>query len=907
MIRFSQFVLDRRAGTLLRGNEEVRLRPRTWAVLCHLAERPGVVVSREELFGSLWSDAVVSEGTLSNSIRELRAALGDDSRSPRFIETVHRRGYRFVADVAGAAAKPPFSETASQRRGQGARPAAMVGRRVELAALERLAEAAAGGSTRAVLVRGEAGIGKTTLVGRLAAALAARVDLDGVRVATGRAVGYLQGAPPFLPIVAALEQLASGDDGASVVHALREHAPGLIPPMPWPGDAAEPATVVPAGRELAPRFTDVLAAIAATRPVVLVLEDLHDADAPTVDWLSSLVHDDRDLRLLVVATYRPREAALARNGLPAAAAAIEASPRGASIDLELLGRREVEEYLQQRGSTTWSRPLAESIHRRSGGNPLFMVTVADTIELLGGDAGEIPESLRGLLEVQLRALDFEQREVLVAAAAVGVEFSSPAVAAATQQPLEVVEPILDSLASRSRFLDPAGSAGWPSGIEGKAYSFRHGLYREALHAALPANRRRVLHQRIGEALERDYGGRTPEIAAQLADHFSSSGDARRAVRYLRQAAKVARERFAHREALDLLDRALVIADELPDAAAREAAEFSLHGDRAASAGALYGHGSSVAREACERVAELGARLPASLDRYFSLLVLFGYRIIRSDVAEATAIAEQLVRMAEVLGQPLPRLGATSASAMAAYQRGDFEAAERGLRAVVAGVPSDYRLASFRDVLCPSLTVMAETLCYLDRPAEAEPFVARGRERADWLGDAFERASSRVASASCAAISGDRAGTRRWAQEAWDLSREHAIDETLGQAAVLAAWADEGAGLDERTRRATEALRGLERSGRLLGRGFHLGLLADLQAEAGDLSSAASTLRSAREFCESTGSLRHLAPLCHRTAQVEARLGADGAPARSRHWRQQAARIAGRQRCALVLRLLAEDH
>src|SRR5512144_2430949 len=96
MIRFGPYRLDPVQG-LKRGEREVRLTPRSLAVLSLLADKPGRVVSKEELFTTVWQDTAVTDAALATCIQEIRRALGDEPRNPRFIETVHRRGYRFVA------------------------------------------------------------------------------------------------------------------------------------------------------------------------------------------------------------------------------------------------------------------------------------------------------------------------------------------------------------------------------------------------------------------------------------------------------------------------------------------------------------------------------------------------------------------------------------------------------------------------------------------------------------------------------------------------------------------------------------------------------------------------------------------------------------------------------------------
>lgn len=917
VIRFPPFVLDRSAGSLLRDGEVVHLRPRTWDVLCHLAERPGRLVTKDELLDAVWSDAVVTEGTLTNSIRELRAALGDDARSPRFIETVHRRGFRFVADVvsSGGAHAPAGVERADAEddRAAGARAprrdagVRVVGRAAELDALERLAVEAAAGATRVALVRGEAGIGKSSVVDRLVAAIDARDDLHGMRAAVGRAIGYLQGAPPYLSLVAAIEQLATGDAGGPVVEALHAHAPDLLQQMPWlaPGSPDGLASAAQTrGRDLAARLGDFLAAVTAKFPLALVIEDGHDADAPTVDFVAALLEESRVERLLVVVTYRPGEAVLAANGLAPAAARIAAMDGGSAINLELLGRAEVAEYLRARNAEFWSDAMVASVHRRSGGNPLFMVTVADTVELVGGDVADedaIPDSLRGLLDTQLRSLHFAQRETLIAASVAGVEFSSLAVAAATGRTVDEVEDTCEELARQARFVRTTGLADWPSGAVGQEYAFRHDLYRQALYATLPPARRRALHQRIGEALEKGYAGAIREVAADLADHFARSLDHARAIEYLREAAQLARMRFANREAIDLLDRGFALLRQQPEGDARDQVEFGLEMDRAAAAAALHGWGSAVARVATEKVGTLGERLPPSRERFLSLAMVFGYHIIRSDVAAATRVGEHLARAARESDWAIAPVGATGANAIVAYTRGDFALADRDARVMRAAWPASLRLP-FRDALIAVTTALAQTLCYLDRRAEAESVGRDAIAHADRLDDPYEMAHTRMSAAYCASLFYDRAATGRLATEAATVARQHGIEPFALIAEILAAWADGEGATATRRQRLAHAIDALDRTGHLNGKGAFLTLLAEVEIEAGDLAAAAASLGAARTFCETTGSHCHLAEILRRTAWVEGWLEgrSAGRGVRPRARLDEAERVARRQGCKLVL-------
>jgi DNA-binding winged helix-turn-helix (wHTH) protein len=139
VIAFGPFRLDRIRGRLLRGEADVPLRSKTFAVLEYLALRPGRLVYKEELLDALWPATHVTSSVLAGCIRELRRALGDDARAARFIETAYRRGYRFVATERprGAASAQAVSLGRSMRRALGLRESEIV----ELA--RRFAEAVA--------------------------------------------------------------------------------------------------------------------------------------------------------------------------------------------------------------------------------------------------------------------------------------------------------------------------------------------------------------------------------------------------------------------------------------------------------------------------------------------------------------------------------------------------------------------------------------------------------------------------------------------------------------------------------------------------------------------------------------------------------------------------------------------
>ncbi|PYM11140.1 MAG: transcriptional regulator, partial [Candidatus Rokuibacteriota bacterium] len=147
------------------GERRLDLTPRAFAVLRHLVEHPQRLITKNDLLVSVWRDTIVSDAALASCIRDLRRALGDSSRAPRYIATVHRRGFRFIGPIAATTGRPltPAAGTVPSASAATA-PSALVSREPELTRLHARFAAALTGQRQLVFVTGEPGIGKTALV-----------------------------------------------------------------------------------------------------------------------------------------------------------------------------------------------------------------------------------------------------------------------------------------------------------------------------------------------------------------------------------------------------------------------------------------------------------------------------------------------------------------------------------------------------------------------------------------------------------------------------------------------------------------------------------------------------------------------------------------------------------------------
>src|SRR5262245_55196174 len=231
---FAFFRLDPDNACVWRGTEMVALTPKAFAVLQYLVAHAGQVVTKEALLSAVWPEIAVSEAVLKVCLSEVRKALGDVARTPHFIATVHRRGYRFIAPVT--AAEPPEAQGTArtlQRLLVADTPRAipgLVGRKAALAQLHGSLERALQGKRQVVFVTGEIGIGKTTLVDAFVAQVTAEMP---VLVAHGQCVEHYGAGEAYLPVLEALGRLCGATRSACLLALLYQRAPTWLVQMPW--------------------------------------------------------------------------------------------------------------------------------------------------------------------------------------------------------------------------------------------------------------------------------------------------------------------------------------------------------------------------------------------------------------------------------------------------------------------------------------------------------------------------------------------------------------------------------------------------------------------------------------------------------------------------------------------------
>jgi DNA-binding winged helix-turn-helix (wHTH) protein len=280
-LSFGAYRLAGPHGPLWCGAQVVPLPPKALAVLWRLASQAGQVVTKEALLEAGWAGTVVSEAALTTCLHTLRHALGEDAQQPRYIATVHRLGYRFVAPVTatepGPPAGPPLSLAAPASSLAPAPPPLVVGRAAELAQLHAWFAQARRGGRQLIFVTGEAGIGKTTLVDAFVAEVAAAGTAG---IGRGQCIESYGAGEAYLPLLEALGRLSRGPDGERLVACLRQYAPTWLAQLPAVVGEAAHVAIERQGPGVMPQhmlreLAEALEAFTAEQPLIVVLEALH--------------------------------------------------------------------------------------------------------------------------------------------------------------------------------------------------------------------------------------------------------------------------------------------------------------------------------------------------------------------------------------------------------------------------------------------------------------------------------------------------------------------------------------------------------------------------------------------------------------------------------------------------------
>jgi DNA-binding winged helix-turn-helix (wHTH) protein/predicted ATPase len=804
-IRFGRYCLHPTQG-LTQGRREIRITPKSLSVLCTLVERSGDIVSKEELFRAVWPDTVVSDSTLTSCIKELRKALRDNARAPRYIETLHRRGFRFLIRTSAPALADPGHGSA-----QVSPPLAgpLVGRDAALRQMSETLSRIRGGARQIVFVTGEPGIGKTSLVDLFLSGVA---QDSACTILRGECVEHYGAGEAYQPLLEALTRFGRQPGREDFTAALRRFAPLWLAQLPALQDPSEGAalqlrTAGATPARMLRELTDVLEAITSRASIVLCLEDLHWSDTSTLDWIASFARRPERSGVLLVGTYRSGEAPSEAHSPDTLVNDLRARDLCAEVVLSRLDRYSVKEYVTGRfpsaaGTGGALQELARVVHQHTQGNPLFVVNVLNDLIARGvlveheqrwlmreqPDVASlgIPLDIRRTIERTIDRLDVEQQRLLEVASISGGACSAAAIAAGAGVSVSYVEARLGALARRHVLVREVGTVEWPDGTVSATFEFLHAMYREVLSRRLSPGRRAALHHSIGTRLEAAFGERAPQIAAELAVHFDEARDVPRAVVFYQHAAETDRRRNAHEGAEQHFRRALALLEKLPASNERSEREIALRIGLATVLMQIRGWGAPEVEEAYALARELCQKHGATQQLFPALWNLWVFYIARGRIDKARTLADTLTEQARQSADPVSLLQAHHANWTTLYTLGDPRGcvahATEGIRLYEPDRSGTQTLeyGSHDTGVCARM-FCARALVLLGRTAAAARMADESIALARELAHPFSLAFTLMYAADVHLERGDAAASRDYAAAA----REIAEDQSFG---LLFGWA-----------------------------------------------------------------------------------------------------------------------
>jgi DNA-binding winged helix-turn-helix (wHTH) protein/tetratricopeptide (TPR) repeat protein len=859
--------IDWGAECIWRRGERINLTPKAFLVPRCLVERPQQLVTKAELLETVWPDTHVTEIVLNIAIGQLRQALGDNPRQARLIETVYRRGFRWIGPVAAVdASTPPWNALEDE-------PSTFVGRAETLVALQRCYARAASGQRQVVFVTGDPGMGKTSVLDELIRGLRSRRSeaVGGLFVGRGQCVESHGAGDAYRPILEALESVLrdAGTEGRAI---FARHAPGWLLQMP---DLSRPEEMEELRRTAAMATSErmqrdlerAIDAVAAEHTVVLILEDLHWSDPATVGLLWALAVRRERARLLILGSYRPVDTIVHRHQLVRLKHELASKGQCVELPLEGLDANAVRAYLDRRFPRhAFSDDFAARLQEQVSGNPLFLLNALADFEQRGwlcerdGTwqctvdldvlAAAVPDSTRELIAFRIDQQSPAIQELLEAASIAGMTFTTQMVGGATVRDGAEVEAECERLARSALFLESGEDIQWPDLTRGRQYRFRHALYRQILSARVPPARCQLLHRRIAERIECGYGTRVAEMATQLSFHYEHAGDLLRAIHYIDTMMPHVDARFAVHEAEALLGHAVALVKRLPESEARQRRLLQATLEYAMAVAAARGSNSPESLRAFDDVHAVGKTLPTSPEQLASLRMVAGAHVLSGQLREAVKVGEQILALAGDNQTPEILLTANVSIGSALLYLGDVNAAlpyfERALAVTTAAAETaiEGAPALANDPTVPLMTAFGLALILSGKADQGWSLVTSGVARAQERDLLIYSDFALSAASMTAIIRRDLASARRFSSTFLDHSKKdgHAFFVTLAR--VCMGWVTvietRDPALTEPLRNAIEDFRQVSK----LGSARVLSLLTDAYLRTGDLEAASRALDQA---------------------------------------------------------------
>ncbi|HKB39086.1 MAG TPA: hypothetical protein VKD72_21790, partial [Gemmataceae bacterium] len=620
------------------------------------------------------------------------------------------------------------------------------------------------------------------------------------------------------------------------------------------------------------------------RPLFLFFDDLHWADASTVDLLAYLGGKCAGLCALFVFTYRPTDLVVGKH--PFGRVKLDLQARGVcrELPLEFLTRADLDRYLElEFPGHGFPEELAALVHARTEGSPLFMADLLRYLrdrQVLTHEHGrwtlgksvpdlrrDLPESVRGMIQRKIDQLGDDDRRLLVAASVQGYEFDSAVVARVLQRDAAEVEDRLDELDRVHAFVRMVREQEFPDRTLTLRYRFVHVLYQNALYGSLGPTRRAALSAAVAQALLECYGEKSESVAGELALLLEAARDFSRAADYFLMAARNAARVFANHEVVVLARRGLELLASLPDTPERARKELGLQITLGPALFVTQEWAAPDVEAAYTRAHDLCRELGESPDLFPALWGLCLFRIARGEMRTAMSLADELLGLAQRAQDPALLLQAHYALGRVQVFLGDWAIARTHLEQAIACYDrrqhhSHAFLFGGHDPCVSSMGFAAHSLWMLGYPEQA---LQRGREAlalARELGHPASLGQGQVLVTLLHQFRRDVTETLELAEALQALAADQGLLFYFAASSVLRGWALVERGRSEEGM--AQIRQGFDTGGptREHMRAHSLALLAEAWGKGGNFTEALAVLATALKQVEETG-IRFYEPELHR--------------------------------------------
>ncbi|MHA3019433.1 BTAD domain-containing putative transcriptional regulator [Mycobacterium sp. BMJ-28] len=691
------------------------------------------------------------------------------------------------------------------------------------------------------LVTGESGIGKTSL----AQAVAERAGTDGVQVAwAGHPTGIR--LPLMWTWIQILRQLGT-DLGPAGRRAVRRATPGAVDALvpEWAGEDGVPVAAVPAtGFALAEGIATALREFSALQPLLLILDDLHHADATSLEALALLATQLPRVPIHVIGnwTYFGADRPINRKALTR----LLHSSNTVTVPLTGIDRAAAHQLIDTVTGAHTPAEITESVWRQAGGNPFYIKEIARGLgaDLLGDG---VPDAVLGVVRRRLGALDRATRRTLGAAAVIGPVFDVAALA-------DIVDLSVSAVQTRLR---PAYETGLLDEVPRHpgAYRFSHGLVRDAVLAHLSTTERTAAHAAIASTRAAAVATDSYEDAIAVADHAWLAGTELNPDVALEMSETViqrALRRSAYDDITVLAEHALQVAARLPAKPDYLERQATLWMHLAGATGILEGQASTAVTHAIARAFEIGEQVQGR-SFYGAIALQCFARIGMGHNEEAAVLANGLLKQYQRTGDPDAGLASDFTHVMVYFIRGDIDAAIATGEHMMKNFPAPDTVTDPLHFFHPRVYCwMAIAEAQRGETVAMDEYCRMARELAQSRGDAFNILAAELTQVECAAILGITAGTAAAANEVYQRFCAAGGHQWGACARIISLWADVMESGVDHAPAAFEAFDEFASDGSVAMHAMFLALLADIEHRVGRHDTALELLTRARTLAETTG-------------------------------------------------------